>query len=300
MLLSVSNVDRPNNYKNLLTAAFILLSVFIITSNLTLMIATNRIKKKLTLFDGLFLFLSAVDLLIGVVVLPLEVYLAQKGGPPTCTEVVLKVLLNVFASTMSGLIISLITNDRFLLIVKKPFYNKFMTNMNVIFIIAILAIISMVWSFFAAYVSYESWDYGVVLFFLSYSIFATSFVLEVTLVNAALYSYLSKIPIIKEENIDAHIEQNRRRVSNTIIIISAVLVIAYTPICIGYLVVSASSLINKTPITQTSKYILVWISIPTVLNSGLNVSIYMGRNTYYVNYFRSVFTWKPKEQQGDF
>ena len=151
------------------------------------------------------------------------------------------------------------------------------------------------WGAFGAYVSYKGWEYGVTIFLLSYSVFASLIIIEVIYMNTLLYLYLANIPsMIKTDVIGTNIQRNRRRVNKTIIIISAVLVIAYAPMLLGYLYLSTRSLVEERAISMSEKNLLAWLCLPTVLNSGLNALIFMSRNTFFLNYFKSYFRSRPK------
>ena len=131
-LISLATSDQSDTYKYLLTVLLILLCCFIILSNFTLIIVMCRKKKSLTVFDRLFILLSSCDIIVGVIVIPMKLYLLHGNTPVTCLDVFIIVLLHVAASTMSGLVICLITNDRYFLITQRRLYDGFMTKNNII------------------------------------------------------------------------------------------------------------------------------------------------------------------------
>ena len=113
----------------ILTVIYTFSSVFIMIFNVALILGLMKTKKhlpnrKLSRSNHLFMFLSACDILIGVILMPFQIYLNQTSTTTTCAEAGVQAFWNVFPITLAGMTISLIALERYLYMTKKPFYNS--------------------------------------------------------------------------------------------------------------------------------------------------------------------------------
>ena len=265
------------------TSLYSLLAIFIIVSNITLMVVLFKINTKLTRFDWLFLLLSTSDLMVGLILMPLQIYLIHKNDSITCIEVGVKIIVNCFTATFSGLITCLIANDRYIFMTKKKFHKQHMTSRNMMAIISVLFIICVAWAIVGLQISTQGSDSTKSLYFLCFSFFEGFILIEVVTVNIRLYLFLERVKKTSHDNINSRCRY-RSRVNRTILIISTFIVIAYTPSILGFLIGSSKSLVNNSVYSSSSNWIVPWILLPTFLNAGINSTIFMSRNNKVLAY----------------
>ena len=296
--LIITVTDTTND--TILTLLYSLIGIFITVSNLTLIIALPKIKATFKRFDRLFILLSAVDICVGILLMPLNIYLIHKNAPGvTCVEVGIKTLINTFTSVQSGLITCLITNDRYLLITNRKLHEEYMTTKCMTGIVLVMFAMAVSWAVVAVHVSMVAKGVGKALFFLTFSSYALIILLEIIVVNIRLRTHLRAVAS-KCNNAEARYKGHVNRtiaearykghVNRTILIISACLVIAYSPTIIGFMIGSVMTLLQKSEETPSSSAVtfLTWIILPTNLNSGLNSAIFMWRNTAFRRYLKAI------------
>ena len=74
----------------LLTIVYILVFLFVITTNIFWVYGIIQIRNKLSRIDWLFLFLAFCNMVEGALMMPIQIYLINKRAPITCFGVGLK------------------------------------------------------------------------------------------------------------------------------------------------------------------------------------------------------------------
>ena len=291
LTLTVTNHNETYVEDHLLTLAYALTSIFIIFANSFVIIGLHRTKKSFTRFDCLFILLSSFDLLVGLLVLPYQIYIIYRTGELSCFEVAMKSTVCVLTSTLSGMTTCLIATDRYLSIARKSFAETHVTSSCIIKIIVIEIIISVMWCVFAVYASQQSRELPKVIFLANFAIYEGILLSAVIVINILLFRHIknrARSLIYIHGQLPDKVIKHKSRVNKTILIISISLVIAYMPSFFGFVLASISKLQNKPTNASTAHKVVPWIILPTNINSGLNASIFLWRNKELRVYFRSV------------
>lgn len=284
LLFQVSN--KTSNIA--LTVVYTCIGIFIITTNTALLVVLPKVKKEMTRFDRLFMLQSVVDLTVGIVLMPLEVYLINKGYPVTCLDSAIKTMVSAFTSVLSGLITFFIANDRYLLIKKNQVYDTYMTKRLIVGILTVIVSVAIFWALFALQVVRLGLAREKIWFTLTFGIFASFMLIEVNIVNILLFRHVKNAPKTLPQPNKRTSNQYRIDVSKTILIISVCLVVAYVPSIFGFVGGSIMVLL-KDPTNFSSsgtKYIIYFI-LPTKLNSGINSLVFISRNNAFRDYVKS-------------
>ena len=286
-ILMITVADHTND--TILTIIYSFISLFTVISNATLMVGLSKINQQLTRCDRMFILLSSCDIMVGLIQMPYQIYLIHQIGIVTCIQVGIKTMLSISLSMTSGLITFMITNDRFLLITRNEFHKRFLNSKSTVFIVIVMVMIALGWSATGVYVSIVGEQFTKVVYFLTYGCFCGILLLEAIVINILLCKHISKVskcPVIQNCRSNAGCT---RSVSKTILIISVVLVIAYSAISCSFVFGSSRSLI-KTTAPESHHQFLIWIILPVNLNAGLNSVIFMWRKKKFRCYLKALFT----------
>ena len=282
----ITVADHTNDI--ILTIIYSLISVFTVISNTTLMVGLSKINQQFTRCDRMFILLSSYDIMVGLIQMPYQIYLIHQIGVVTCIQVGIKTMLSISLSMTSGLITFVIINDRFLLITRNEFHKRFLNSKSTVFIVVVMVMIALGWAAIGVYVSIRDEQFAKVIFFLTYGCFCGILLIEAIVINILLCKHIyqvSNCSVIQNCRSNAGYA---RSVSKTILIISVVLIIAYSPIVCSFVFGASRSLI-KTTVRQSHNQFLTWIVLPTNLNAGLNSAIFMWRKKKFRCYLKARF-----------
>ena len=121
----------------------------IITINLLCINGIIKTKPhKLNSCQVLFLTLFASDVTVGVLQLPLKIYLLWKTNVLTCFELQLRMFLTAFPILMSGSLLCMISIDRYINVVCNTYYKKLATKKSLPLTIISVIVISFIWATF--------------------------------------------------------------------------------------------------------------------------------------------------------
>ena len=159
LMIPVSN--RANDV--ILTIIYSLISLFIVTSNITLMVGLPKVKKKLTRYDRMFILLLSCDLMVGLIQMPYQIYLIHQFGVVTCIQVGIKTMLSVLLAMISGLLTFAIANDRYIFLTRERFHERFLNPICTVFIIIVMFMIAIGWTATGVYVSIQGEHFARIL-----------------------------------------------------------------------------------------------------------------------------------------
>ena len=272
--------------KTLLTVLYSCLIPLIICTNLLLIIGIIKTKlNKLTSSQMLFLILFISDLTFGVVQLPVKIYLIWKSRAPTCFEVKLSAFSTSFPICISGIILCVISIDRYINIVHNRFYTRTVNKTFMITIILCLIIISFVGAKFDA-------EFRAKLEIKKVAIVAIVFSAYVgTIVSIGVILNVAVLKKIKQKTQNSSRQQSLdSSLTKTIVMIILFMVVAYLPLMIT-LNIAAYGFISSTDKSFIRKRAsdLLFTAIPCQINAVLNSVIYLSRSSRMKRYYYKLF-----------
>lgn len=287
-------ISQPNI--KAFTIIYASLIPFVICSNLLQIIGIIKTKRnKFTSSQILFLILSASDLTLGTIQLPLQISLLQIVGRITCLQSQVRVFWLALPICLSGNIILLISTDRYLLIVKNTLYKYIVNNRNLIIAIVSAIILALIWAIWYAILSNTMNLSLAAVYFISLSLY------ELIVLLTALFLNVSIVHKVKEIFQRSSIKRRTdRNLTNTIVLITTTLIVTYSPSIICFSIAAYIFWASKDPhAIGNVSFALIWAMIPAQLNSVLNATIYISRNkTIKMYYQRLILKGTAEEREG--
>ena len=277
-----SEITRP-----LLTGIYASLIPLIIGANVLLITGITKIKQnKFSSSQILFLTLFLSDLSFGVVRIPCQIYLMWRSDDPSCLEIQLGIFSTTFRISMSGNVLFMITIDSYISAVHKNYHKRIVTNKSLGITIIFMTLISFTW---AASTAVFPRDF--VLFFLTAGEGAV--VIFCISCNIALLINVR----IKTKNSSVKQTALNTKLTQTIILIIAILVITYAPLFVA-LNIFKDAVANSTELDYILKVgnISFWTMIPSQANAVFNSVIYLARKNRMKHYFYKLFNCQNVEK----
>ena len=181
--------------------------------------------------------------------------------------------MHVFTSTMSGLCIVLIANDRYFRICLNTTYEKHVTPTTTRATIFLQIGIATVWAAIFIYLSQNHYSMGNAISLCTFAVFQMTLLIEVVVINVRLNNHIRKRAKSTEKLYDRNTTAYHRRVTKTIMRTSVVLICAYAPASLGTFVAGLMWTYGENGVIVTALSVLSWIYLPTHLNSGLNAVV---------------------------
>ena len=268
-----------------ITAVYATLIPLIITVNLLSINGIVKTKRqKLNSSQILFLILFVSDMTIGVLQLPVGIYIFLNKNKPTCFELQLNRFLFTFPIIISGSLLCVISIDRYINVVCNSYYKRIVTKKLLPVTTGLVIVTSFIWATFEALlVGADKRKLGKgYIALVAYC--EALMVIDIT-INVALLASVKK----KTENSTTR-HSIGKRLTKTIAIIVAAFVTAYLPTLV-ILNILAYAAMNSTDIKflQNMAIVFYWALIPTQLNAVLNSVIYLARNSGIKKYYCSLF-----------
>ena len=269
--------SKDENAENvILTAIHASLIPLIIGANLFSIFGIIKIKRnKFTASQILFLTLFVNDLTVGVVQLPMTLYLRWKPSYPTCLEIQIGLVLLSFPTHMSAILLSAISVERYLSVAHNRCYKSIATKKVLTLTVILATVISTVWSLVTAlYDTDQDATKKAKLYFSGSAYAAILLGIDIILNVSLLRNVKGRI---KNSAVHQVLDSS---LTKTISIILAVLVVTYVPFLIvlsitAYMFIGAS---DKQLIRKTRRTI-PWIIVPTQINAVVDSGIYFARNS---------------------
>lgn len=249
----------------------------IIAANLLLIIGIMKTRsKKLTTSQILFLILGASDLSLGVIHLPIQLFLLQTKTTITCAHLKLRGFWFGFPISLSGATILLISIDRYVHVTKNRPTKKLMTGL----IIGDL-LVAFTWAIAYALISDGFNIKAAAKYFIGLSIYEGTVLAIGVLLNVLLLENVR----MKARN--SSIKRKTDSLTKTIGLITTTLVLTYIPSVIVFNVAAYTYLFStdREKIKNISVAV-TWSLVPAQLNAVLNSLIYCTRNRRIMRYFK--------------
>ena len=282
-----------NNNGNILLGFYVLSMLLITTTNIAMIVGLIKCFRKLSRINKLFIFLSLNDLMVGILLIPIQIYGVISGDKTSCTGAGVHGFLTVYAPSVSMTTVCLIALDRYMLISNKIFYENYLTSCFVtIWIIGELTIVIIGSLWYAISLQYQNLVvHGLLMLFLS--TFVGIALGSVTVINIKLLRHVKQAAKESQQTFSFGTTRYEKKVTKTIIVISIILVICYLPTLIGLLYNSifyfkpGNKIMRKK--TNNIQQLLPWLTCLVELHSFLNASVFIWRNRIIVNYYKVMF-----------
>ena len=300
-----------------LIIVYIVAMVFIVTSNTMFIFGLWRTKtRKLLSTQLIFLIISCSDLLAGLVFVPFQLYFIVHIPDVSCDLSIARAFWSTFPITFSGCLIMFLTIDRYSVVSKTTTHLRRASeneNLVIVFIVSSL-VASLGWSAWHCALTfttpsdmYEN-NQRLGAFFVSIAVF------ELIVLGVALIYNLRILRAVKKNNEQSTVSNEMKRkseqkLSKTILIIGTSLILTYSPsvlatctIGVTLLQIERSQLREKRALIVQITKVLLWALILTLINSGLNATIFITRNSRISRMFHSIYdrkvNWKDQLDMG--
>lgn len=286
----------------LLFAAYVLSMVFIIVANVTLIYGLVRTSgKRFTSSTKYFLVLSSTDLLAGVVMMPIQLYVVRAVPNISCILTGVRAFFSVFPLTLSGVIIMVLTIDRYVVMAGRKKHNR-SGYRDIVLYVSIAFLVSFGWGIWYTITTRRTTFRKMSVYFISLAVFEASVLITAIVFNFFILREVKEAS--KNTTVKGKARKSEQRLSTTITIISGSLVVMYIPSVIGLLVAGAffydltvlDLFLGKVTREDIRYYsiALIWSLVPTLFNSGLNACIYIARNKRMRRMYTSIYNRNVK------
>ena len=300
-----------------LIIVYIVAMVFIVTSNTMFIFGLWRTKtKKLFSTQLIFLVISCSDLLAGLVFVPFQLYFIVYIPDVPCDLSVARAFWSTFPITLSGCLIMFLTIDRFSVVSKTTTrLSRADVNDKLVIVYLFLSLgASLGWAAWHSALTFTKprdimeTNQQLGIFFVSIAVF------ELVVLGVALIYNVRILRAVKKNNEQSTISSKMKRkseqkLSKTIFIIGITLILTYSPsvfatctVGITLLRMERSQVLEKRAMFDQIKKVLLWALILTLINSGLNATIFITRNSRISRMFRSIYNrkvrWKEELDMG--
>ncbi|XP_066929029.1 sphingosine 1-phosphate receptor 2-like isoform X2 [Clytia hemisphaerica] len=249
--------------------------IFITVVNTFLVIGLKRAYTNLTLSKKLFLYLSASDLVTGIVTIPYQGVMVIYGSSASCFQVQLQSFTNTFSPGLSMFTILTISIARYISVIKPTFFKSHANSSWVsvyMFGQIVLAASAAVW--------YATATTRVHLG--SYLVFVTG-VCFVVIGGAIILNVFLFIKLRSSH--DSTKKDYQKEVIKTLIIISVILFICFLPNGVVFALVGYYIMADIDNMELYTK-LIPWVYVPILLNAGLNSCVYIWRDKKINRYLR--------------
>ena len=269
-----------------MTVTYASLILLIVSANLLLIFGIIKTKRnKFMSSQILFLALFMSDLTLGVVQLPIQIYLLQKSSVPTCFEFQLNAFTIAFPIFMSGIILLVISADRYIKVIHSEYHKITITNKSLAIIINLIIFTSFILATLDTHVRTTPEIKKLAILCIAMSAYT-----GISLANGVALNIVL-LKKVKEKTNDLSIPQElNSRLTKTISMIIGIMVAAYLPFIIA-LNIAAYAFYNETDKHFILKTIngLYLTLLPIQINAELNSIFFFTRNSrircYYYKFF---------------
>ena len=275
-----------------LSVAYAINVVLIVALNIALFIGLRNSKgtKKYTRNEKFVLLLTLIDSFVAVVDLPLQLVLVRKLNQIGCVSISAIRFWHVFLLLFSGSVVLLIAIEQFVAV----FYNNHCcgADFKEIYLVACTVscfVLSMAFGVWYAIMTVKSTQlFDQFVFFFCIATYTIVILVAVIVVNTSLLIKTRKK--LRKCEIRVHRTMAiEKRLTKTIMLISATLVVSYVPSVIANYYTAFIALGNDLVNMQYAIMTLLWTLVLCELNSAFNPFIYIVRNRKILRMYTSLF-----------
>ena len=269
-----------------MTITYASLIPLIVSANLLLIFGIIKTKRnKFMSSQILFLALFMSDLTLGVVQLPIPIYLLQNSSVPTCFEFQLNAFTIAFPIFMSGIILLVISADRYIKVIHSEYHKRTITNKSLKIIINLIIFTSFILATLDTHVRTTLEIRKLAILCIAMSAYT-----GISLANGVALNIVL-LKKVKEKTNDLSISQElNSRLTKTISMIIGIMVAAYLPFIIA-LNIAAYAFHNETDkhfILEAIRDLFLTL-LPIQINAVLNSIVFFTRNSRIRRYYYKLF-----------
>lgn len=226
-----------------------------------------------------------------MVQLPVKIYLIWKPSAPSCFEVKLSAFSTSFPICISGIILCVISIDRYINIVHNRFYTRIVNKTFMITSIVFMIIISFVGAKFDAEFRAKLGIKKVAIVAIVFSAYVGTIISIGVVLNVALLKKIKQ----KTQNLSRQ-QSLESSLTKTIVMIMF-MIAAYLPLMIN-LNIAAYGFISSTDkgFIRKKASDLLFTAIPCQVNAVLNSFMYLSRSSSMKRYFYKLFNCDAVEK----
>lgn len=263
--------------------------VFILFSNILMIVGLLKTNKQLSISKKLFLSLSVSDLLTGMLTVPIQLFMVMNGTESDCALVAAQAFVNAFFPSLSMLILVVISLFRYAIITNNTKAAKFTTPAAVKFIFVLQILFSIAYAIWYTYVSQTLDHVHHAVFLIFTSAYVVIVVTGMIVLNVRLLFYIKTTGRTSTVRFQQNIAQYHSKVTKTILIITIVVILCYLPLMIIFATMGIF-LLDKNSFSEYYHYMIPWSHLPLVYNSGMNSIVYISRNERIIRYFKRMIS----------
>ena len=282
---------NPNSwYRDVYTSVIIIISLLILVSNILLIngILKSRKRRKYTTNEKLVLLLSCSDIMVALVLIPLQVALIQQKARLDCrTNFAIRFWM-VFPLIFSTTIVLIISIERlFVVLNNRKCCGKKFKGIYLIPIIIFNFLMSCglgIWFVFTFH--YDEF----IIFHFSIASYLSVNLLLILAINTSLLIGIKKMLRCNDIQVARHISVEKQ-LSKTMMMISFSLTIAYIPFVISEYYFATKLLVKDVQQIPLRLKVVYWTLLIFEFNSVFNALIYVARSSrisrMYISYFQN-------------
>jgi len=254
-----------------LTITFSILCFFIVPSNILVVYGlykTKIDKKRLTVSRKLILALMFVQALIGLILVPFQIYMVQGGAD--CSLNAAHAFLRSFFFILCANIMVIVCTERHVLITHRKKHRKDYSVSQTRFYFGVSLVVSTTWGVAYALLVNQT-DYGkLATYYVALAVYAGLLLLFVLMTGLKI---LNRVKLSsKTSSLSLHNKRSERKLSITIFIMATLMVVCYAPMVVS-MIIAASWLYGKEDPKESFKT-QVMCNIPVYINFTLLPIIY--------------------------
>ena len=182
-----------NAHGIVLVCSYSLVILMVLTTNIALIVGLYKTNSNLTLAQRLFVLMSSMDLVIGVVFLPLNIYTIHTSQEQQdCSLIMIQAFVSMFFPFMSGLVLLLVVAHRFLLVVNTPLTRKLAERRHIRLCLMVSVLFSATMSVWYVFQKKAKSVTSHGTFYLTAGIIVSGYIFIITSINLKLLHFLKK------------------------------------------------------------------------------------------------------------
>ena len=185
-----------NAHGIVLLSGYSLVTLMVLVTNVALIYGLYKTNGSLTLAQRLFVLMSAMDMVIGVVFIPLSIFnivqALSASGHQSCLLITIQAFVSMFFPFLSGLVLLLVVIHRFLLVINTPFTRKLAERRYIRACLMSFVIFSATMSVWYVFLKKEKSVTYHGTYYLTAGVITSGFIFMITSINLKLLHFLKK------------------------------------------------------------------------------------------------------------
>ena len=265
--ITLDSMPKPYNIFYVIVLSIIMLYGGV--SNAFLLYATFRTTVKYSSTQILFIILSVSDIWTAMIVLPIQIYIANLEPEINCLTSLIQVFTAYHTPWNSGLIICAICLTRYITVTTKRM-KEFLDGKRLALVVFLNFLLALALAFWQAFSFFQKLPISLSLYYFLAGSFALFLLTVIIFSNCRLIAFLRKT---RRKSATAK-SRYQVRVTKTVLIISITTLICYTPMIIAWMV-SGHLYFHDVNNRISSQIFNSWSQVLVYLNCGIGPTIYI-------------------------